>query len=73
MIRLTPEVVAALARTSHVLEPWLAESRQKELDQLPFAAPANVAVAQGRCQVLTEILRLVQSSKDMAAKPRSEG
>jgi hypothetical protein len=62
------EVLAALARTNHALVPWLSEWRQKELDQLPFASPTNVAVAQGRCQVLTEMLRLVQDAKDMAAK-----
>lgn len=73
MTRPPAEVVVALARTSHVLTPWLREWRQKELDQLPFAAPNNVAIAQGRCQVLTEVLRLVQGAQDTAAKSRPEG
>lgn len=73
MTRPSQEAMIALARSSHVLTPWLRDWRQKELDQLPFAAPNNVAVAQGRCQVLTEVLRLVQGAQDIAAKSRPEG
>lgn len=70
MIRPPPEVLAALARSNDRILPWLREWRQKELDQLPFTSQASVAVAQGRCQVLTELCRLVQESPDVVAKLR---
>jgi hypothetical protein len=71
MTRPPPEVMIALARASNTLLPWLQDWRQRELDQLPYAAPANVATAQGRCQLLTELYRLVQGAPDVAAKLRS--
>lgn len=70
MNRPTPEVVIALARANNVLLPWLQEWRQRELENLPFAAASTVAISQGRCQMLTELYRLVQDSNDMAAKLR---
>jgi hypothetical protein len=62
----------AFARASNTILPWLTEWRQRELEQLPFVAPASVAVAQGRCQMLTELYRLVQDAPDVAAKLRSD-
>jgi hypothetical protein len=70
MSRLPPDVVQALARSSNTILPWLREWRQKELEQLPFASAGTVAIAQGRCQVLTELCRLVQESPDTVAKLR---
>ena len=72
MTRPPPEVVVALARASNMILPWLTEWRQRELEQLPFVAPASVGVAQGRCQTLTELYRLVQDAPDVAAKLRSD-
>jgi len=72
MIRPPAEVAMALARASNVLLPWLQEMRQRELENLPFAASTSVAIAQGRCQVLTELYRMVQSSPDMVAQLRSD-
>jgi len=72
MTRPPPEVVVALARASNMILPWLTEWRQRELEQLPFVAPASVAVAQGRCQMLTELYRLVQDAPDVAAKLRAD-
>lgn len=71
MIRPDDDVILTLARNNHVLTRWLAEWRQQELDRLPNAGPQNVAVMQGRCQVLTEILKLVQDSPNLAAQPRN--
>jgi hypothetical protein len=70
MTRPPPDALHALARSSNALLPWLREWRQKELEQLPFTSAGNVAVAQGRCQVLTELCRLVQESPDAVAKLR---
>lgn len=42
----------------------------RELEQLPNVAQPAVAVAQGRCQVLTELCKLLQDSPELAAKSR---
>ena len=49
---------------------WITEWRQREIDQLPYVGPDAVHLAQGRCQVLTEIYKLVQNAPDMAAESR---
>lgn len=72
MTRPPPEVLVALARGSNTVLPWLQEWRQRELEQLLFVSQASVAVAQGRCQMLTELCRLVQNAPDVAAKLRSD-
>lgn len=69
MKRPPDDVIAALARLNHTLLPWLQEWRQREMDNLPFASVSTVAVSQGRCQVLTELCRLVQDSPNLSAKP----
>lgn len=70
MIRPSPEVVKALANTvrqfPEVLE-WLEFWYGHELSQLPYAKD-NSAVAQGRCQVLSELHKLAKDSPDLAAK-----
>ena len=70
MTRPPQDIILALARMSNTIAPWLQEWRQKEMDQLLFTSPANVGIAQGRCQVFTELCKLVQDSPDMAAQPR---
>lgn len=73
MIRPDPELVEKLARVaSHypdVVE-WLNDWRMHELEQLPNVAPNVVGVAQGRCQVLTELCKLVNNSRDLSAQSR---
>ena len=70
MIRPPPQVIKALALVSRqhpeILE-WLEEWQMRELKRLPSAVE-NVAVGQGRCQVLGEITQLVQQSPEIAAK-----
>jgi hypothetical protein len=71
MIRPTPEVTKALAACVNqypALADWLAEWRQHELEQLPSVASQSVALAQGRCQVLTELSKFVNESPEIAAK-----
>lgn len=73
MIKPSDDVVRALAaftRSHPALSEWFEAWRQQELDRLPFVAPAAVGVAQGRCQVLTEIHKLLHSSPDLAAELR---
>lgn len=73
MVRPPPEIVqmwASLSRSHPHLSDWLEEWRQRELDQLPYVAGANVMLAQGRCQVLTEIHKLVHDAPELSAEFR---
>lgn len=73
MIRPAPELVEMLARmASHYPEitKWLNEWRMHELEQLPNVSSTSVMLAQGRCQVLTELCKLVNSSRNLAAQSR---
>lgn len=68
----TPELILALAnsvRQYPVIQEWLGEWRMSELERLPSVGQ-NVTLAQGRCQVLGELYKLVSESPDLAAKPR---
>jgi hypothetical protein len=75
VIKPSPEVVtalAALSRSHPILVTWLSEWRSQELDRLPFVAPGAVAIAQGRCQVLTEMHKLLHDSQNLAAELRKK-
>lgn len=68
----TPEIIHALAQSVRqypVIQEWLGEWRLSELERLPSVGQ-NVALAQGRCQVLGELYKLVSESPDLAAKSR---
>lgn len=70
MIRPDPKIVKALAvcvRQYPELLEWVNNWRQHELEQLPNVSN-NVALAQGRCQVLSELAKLMNESPDLAAK-----
>jgi hypothetical protein len=70
MIRPTPEVTKALAasvRQYPVIAEWLQEWRMHELEQLPNVAQ-NTALAQGRCQILSELTKYIEQSPEIAAK-----
>jgi hypothetical protein len=41
-----------------------------ELERLPSVGPQTVTLAQGRCQVLGELYKLMSESPDLAAEPR---
>ena len=70
MKRPSPEVIKALANTvrqyQEVLE-WLEGWSTEELSRLPNATQ-NTALAQGRCQILIELSKLVKESPETAAK-----
>ncbi len=73
MKQVSPEVVRALAvsvRQYPIILEWLGEWRTSELERLPNVGPQTVALAQGRCQVLSELHRLMTESPDLAAQPR---
>lgn len=64
------DAIAQIGRHNRVFVEWLRTWRQRELDQLPNVAVDKVALAQGRCQVLTELSKLVHDAPELAAKPR---
>ncbi len=66
MIRPTPEVMKSIAIVSRQYPEvitWLKEWRQHELAKLP-SVMQNTALAQGRCQVLSEVVKLMKESPD---------
>jgi hypothetical protein len=62
--------VAGVARQFPEFAQWIASWYRAELEQLPSVGQ-NVALAQGRCQVLKELSELIAKSPDMAAKFKS--
>jgi hypothetical protein len=70
MIRPDPQIVqslASIARQYPEVLQWLKDWQDQELQRLPNVLN-NVAVAQGRCQVLGEIVHLVSDAPAMMAK-----
>jgi hemoglobin-like flavoprotein len=64
------EMFARMASNYPEVAKWLNEWRQHELEQLPNVSTAAVATAQGRCQVLTELCKLVNNSRDLTAQSK---
>lgn len=72
MIRADPQTLhlaASIARQFPAFTEHIKEWRQRELEQLPNVLN-SVAVAQGRCQVLTELYKLLKDSPELAAQLR---
>lgn len=70
MIRPDAQVIKAFATVVRqypdvltFLQTWKAY----ELENLPFAL-ANSAISQGRCQVLSELVKFAKEAPDLAAK-----
>ncbi len=53
--------LAKLARHNSDVAAWLEESYRLELERLPLAGN-NVAVLQGRCQVLGELTKFIKEA-----------
>jgi len=70
MIQPSHEAVHALAvvvrQYPHLIK-WLDEWQMTELERLPHAVN-NAAVAQGRCQVLNELVKLAHESPELATR-----
>jgi phosphopantothenate synthetase len=73
MISPKPEVIKSLAtvrRSYPEIVEWLKEWRDHELSKLPSVLQ-NTALAQGRCQVLSEVTKVIeQSPETISAKSR---
>lgn len=73
MKRPSPEVVKDLAqivKQHPEFAKWIQEWGSDELSRLPNVAAENVTLAQGRCQVLLELVKLVIESPELAAKSK---
>ena len=64
------DAIAQIGRHNKVFVEWLRQWRLRELEQLPNIAADKVSLAQGRCQVLTEIYKLVQDAPELVAQSR---
>tara|TARA_R100001126_G_C4744205_1_gene109844 strand:- start:31 stop:240 length:210 start_codon:yes stop_codon:yes gene_type:complete len=62
----TLKAFAHIAQNVPIAVEWLESWRDLELDRLPQVID-NVAVAQGRCQVLGEIISLIKNAPDSVA------
>jgi hypothetical protein len=72
MKRPSPEVIKALAQMEHqypVVGEWLREWSSDELSRLPNVTQST-ALAQGRCQVLLELVKLIDESPELAGKAK---
>jgi len=72
MIKPDPKVVHALGvciRQYPELLDWIQTWRTHELEQLPHAIN-NMALSQGRCQVLGELYKFAKESPELAAKSK---
>ena len=73
MIRPDEKELAAItnvAKHNPEFLQWLSNWSNHELRQLPNVPSSIVQLAQGRCQVLTELHKLLQDSIDSKAQPR---
>jgi hypothetical protein len=73
MKRPDPDVVMSLAlatRQFPEIPRWIENWYRHELEQLPSVAQ-NVALAQGRCQVLKELHDYLRKSPDLAAQSKA--
>lgn len=62
-------VLGRVAVNNPAFVEWLGQVRDVELNQLPHVVNAT-AVAQGRCQVLTELHKLLKQAPELAAQLR---
>jgi hypothetical protein len=73
MKRPSPDVMKALAQLHNqhpVILEWLQEWGGHELTQLPNVAQ-NTALAQGRCQVLLELIKFIDEAPQIVAKSKT--
>jgi len=60
---------AHVAQNVPLIGEYLRTQRDTELNRLPITAPDSTAVSKGRCQVLMEIVDLLDKAPEIAAKP----
>lgn len=72
MLRPPPEIIqqwGTIARQHPAVVQWMSDWYRRELEQLPYVG-SSTSLAQGRCQVLTEMNKLLQDAPDLAAESR---
>jgi hypothetical protein len=70
MIKPEPKILHGIARAvtqNPEIIIWLRDMYQRELEQLP-GKHTNVALFQGRCQVLAEVISFAEKTPDLSAK-----
>ncbi len=73
MIQPDQKVLDQMARSIGMypeLALWFNEWKNRELERLPNVTRDAVGVAQGRCQVLTELCKLVNTARELSAQSR---
>jgi|SanBayMetagenome_1026888.scaffolds.fasta_scaffold230480_2 hypothetical protein len=69
-MRPTPQQLQTIARVAKQhpeFVDWLTEIRSQELDSLPYVVN-NPQLTQGRCQMVTEIIKLLKDAPSLAAR-----
>lgn len=61
------EALSHMARHNRDVVEFLVEWKERELNQLPSAV-TNTGIFQGRCQVLQELVQLLQEAQNPVAK-----
>lgn len=72
MIKPTDNILKVIAVTSthhSEFQRWFNEWKDAEMEKLPYAL-SNTGVQQGRAQVLTELIKLIEEAPDIVAKRR---
>lgn len=67
----TLQAIALLKSHNPLIYNWLREWHKLELNRLPVVL-VNTGVAQGRCQVLSDILNIIENPTPTVAKPRRD-
>lgn len=62
--------ISQVAKHNPEFVQWVTNWYNHELRQLPNVSSSSVQLAQGRCQVLTELHKLLQDSTTSTAQPR---
>lgn len=63
------KVVAATSRNYPEFTRWFEEWKKIEMEKLPYSLN-NTGVQQGRAQVLTELIKLINEAPDIVAQRR---
>lgn len=70
MIKPEPQTIKSLAMASRQypeLLEWMKSLRKREIEQLPWALD-NLAIKQGRCQMIVELIEFIEQTPAIAAK-----
>lgn len=70
MIKPEPQIIKSLAMASRQypeLLEWMKGIQKREVERLPWALD-NLAIKQGRCQMIIELIEFIEQTPAIAAK-----